>query len=83
MILHVQYKDLHYDFVNTRTLDKLIADEKLRLFFRPSEKRWVDVLSDPIRVIGGEYVGPERRERRKARKERRASTTRQTIRSKQ
>ncbi len=82
MILHVQYRDLRYDYVTTRTLDRLLADKQLRLFFRPSEKRWVNVLSDPVRGIGGEYVGPDRRERRKARKERRASTAGQSIRTK-
>lgn len=82
MILHVQYRDLHYDYVTARTLDTLIADKQLRLFFRPSEKRWVNVLSDPVRGIGGEYAGPDRRERRKARQERRASTAGQSIRTK-
>ena len=62
MILHVQYKNLHYDYVDTRVLDRLIADNKLRLFFRPSEKRWVNVSTDPVRGVGGEYFGPDRRE---------------------
>lgn len=82
MILHVQYKDLRYDYVTARILDELLAHRQLRLFFRPSEKRWVNVLTDPVRGAGGEYAGPDRRERRKARKERRASTGGHTIRIK-
>ena len=61
MVLHVQYKDFHYDYVNARALDELIADKTLLQIYRPSEKRWVDVYRDPVRGIGGNYSGPDRR----------------------
>ncbi|HVN96642.1 MAG TPA: hypothetical protein VMT62_09450 [Syntrophorhabdaceae bacterium] len=61
MILHVQYQDDHYDYVGPGILEKLLKDEYVRRFYRPSEKRWVDIVHDPIRGIGGDYGGPERR----------------------
>ena len=62
MILHVQYRDFKYDFVNARTLDKLLADKSLHRFRRPSEKGWVSVYRGPIRGKGGNYSGPDRRQ---------------------
>lgn len=68
MVLHVQYRDLHFDYVDSRILDWLIAKRRLRLFFRPSEKRWISVSDDPVRGIGGEYSGSDRREHHKTRR---------------
>lgn len=65
MILHVQYKDFKYDFVNTRALDELLAGKRLLQFYRPSKKDWVNVYRDPIRGMGGDYLGPDRRQRHK------------------
>ncbi len=79
MILHVQYKDFNYDYVNARNLDKLLVNKTIRLFYRPSEERWVYVLRDPIRGIGGDYSGPNRRQDNKAPRKRRASTKDKTI----
>jgi len=61
MILHVQYEDLHYDYVDTHTLERLLADKRLLQFYRTSEERWVNVYRDPIRGSGGAYKGPDRR----------------------
>ncbi len=61
MLLHVQYQNYRYDFVDTQTLDSLLEQKQIRGFFRPSEKRWVVVSYDPIRGSGGKYSGPERR----------------------
>ncbi len=61
MMLYVQYQNNHYDFVNTQTLDRLLAEKEIRQFYRPSEKRWIDVDTDPIRGLGGHYSGPNRR----------------------
>ncbi len=66
MVLHVQYKDFKYDFVNTRVLDKLLAGNSVLEFYRPSEKRMVNVYRDPIRGTGGFYSGLDRRQRHKA-----------------
>jgi hypothetical protein len=61
MYLQVQYRDLRYDYVDTRTLDRLIEFRRIRQFFRPSEGRWVDIGLDRVRGLGGDYEGPERR----------------------
>ena len=62
MILRVQYQDFSYDYVDTHTLDRLLKGKGLRRFYRPSEGRWVSVHRDPIRGIGGNYVGLNRRQ---------------------
>jgi hypothetical protein len=49
MTLRVQYLDGKYDYVDNRTLDLLIEQDLIRQFYRPSEKRWVDVETDPVR----------------------------------
>ena len=74
MVYLVQYKDFHYDYVNARNLDKLLVNKTIRLFYRPSEDRWVYVLRDPIRGIGGDYSGPNRRQDNKPQRKRRSST---------
>jgi hypothetical protein len=62
MTLHIQYRDGKYDYVNGGKLDKLLDLDRLRQFYRPSEKRWVDVKSDRMRSIETiTYIGPERR----------------------
>ncbi len=61
MMVYVQYQNNHYDFVNTETLDRLLAGKKIRRFRRPSEKRWTNVDTDPIRQSRRKYSGPERR----------------------
>ena len=62
MMLRVQYKDYRHDYVDTRTLDRLIERKELRWFYRPSEKSWVNVYRDSIRGLGGDYSGPNRRQ---------------------
>jgi len=49
MTLRVQYVNGKYDYVNNRTLDRLIEQDLVRQFYRPSEKRWIDVATDPVR----------------------------------
>lgn len=62
MILRVQYEDDRYDYVDPRTLDKLLESKELGQFYRPSEGRWVDACTGPIRGAGGYYAGPDRRQ---------------------
>ena len=62
MILHVQYKNFYYDYVDTLTLDRLLEGKGIRQFYRPSEKRWIDASLDPIRGMGGRYQGVNRRQ---------------------
>jgi len=61
--IRVVYKTSKFDYVSSELLDGLIAMEKITLFYRPSEKKWIDVRFDPIRGKGGngKYEGPERR----------------------
>jgi hypothetical protein len=66
MILHVQYQDLNFDYVAPHILDDLITGKNLQRFYRPSEERWVNVFSDPIHGVGGDYSGPDRRQRQEA-----------------
>jgi hypothetical protein len=62
MMLQVQYQNYRYDFVDVRTLDRLLAGKGIRRFRRPSGERWVNVHHDPIRGMGGNYSGPDRRQ---------------------
>jgi hypothetical protein len=62
LILHVQYRNQKYDYVDRQKLDDLITQKGIKLFYRPSEKKWVDVDMDPVRGTGvGPYTGIERR----------------------
>jgi hypothetical protein len=49
MTLHIQYLDGKYDYVDSQALDRLINSNMVKLFYRPSEKKWVDVETDPVR----------------------------------
>lgn len=62
MLLYVRYQNNDYDVVDAQTLDNLISGKRVRQFYRRSEERWINVSSDPIRGLGGEYSGPERRQ---------------------
>jgi hypothetical protein len=44
-------------------IDELIATEKIVAFCRSSS--WIVIGRDPVRGMGGEYSGPERRKREK------------------
>jgi hypothetical protein len=61
MLIHVQYKDSKYDYVDAARLDQIIATKPIMKFYRPSEGLWVDVEQALLRGAGGEYFGPERR----------------------
>ena len=49
MTLHVQYKNGKYDYVDNHTLDTLIDEDLILQFYRPSERKWIDVETDPVR----------------------------------
>jgi hypothetical protein len=61
MLIRVMYRDYRYDYVDTKTLDRLIASEGIMKFLRPSEDQWVEIGRSPIRGVGGVYTGQERR----------------------
>jgi hypothetical protein len=61
MIIRVLYEDDRHDYVPAFRLDDLIAEGKIKKFYRSDG--WVTIGKDPIR--GGrsisKYSGPERR----------------------
>jgi hypothetical protein len=61
MVLHIQYQNNRFDYVNSHILDKLINARRVKRFYRPSEEKWVIIGIDPIRGNGGDYEGQERR----------------------
>ncbi len=58
-MIRVIFKDYTYDMATASVLDDLLAGSKIVAFERSSG--WVRVGHDPIRGMGGEYKGPERR----------------------
>ena len=54
-------KKNHFDYVSGDLLDTLIKKDEITHFYRPSEKKWVDVKCDLIRAAGEPYQGPRRR----------------------
>jgi hypothetical protein len=62
MMIRVQHLNDSYGDVDGPTLDRLLLGKTLRQFYRPSEGRWVSVYRDPIRGLGGDYGGPDRRQ---------------------
>lgn len=42
-------------------LDVLITQDEIIHFYRPSEKRWINIRLDPVRGRAGCHQGPERR----------------------
>jgi len=62
MYLHVQYGNEKYDWVKSRTIDELIRLKRIRMFYRFSERRWIDVERDLVRrARSSTYAGIERR----------------------
>jgi len=60
MIIRVLYEDDRHDYVPAFRLDDLIAEGKIKKFYRSDG--WVTIGKDPIRGVGGSrYNGPERR----------------------
>lgn len=62
MVLRVQYYDNKFDYVNEQALGMLINAKGVKRFYRPSEERWITIGIDPIRGVGGDYAGPNRRQ---------------------
>ena len=60
--LRVQYESDSYDYVGARIFEVLLEHQRIKRFYRPSERRWVNVHNDAIRGFGGTYSGPDRRQ---------------------
>jgi hypothetical protein len=61
MVLHIQYHNNKFDYINCEILDQLINTRRIKRFYRPSEEKWVVIGIDPIRGNGGDHEGKERR----------------------
>ena len=59
--LEVKYQDGSHAFVDDHSLESLIKSNRIKQFFRPSEKRWITIGIDSIRSWKGNYLGRERR----------------------
>jgi hypothetical protein len=59
--IEVEYQDGVHAFVDDYSLENLIQSNRIRQFYRPSEKRWITVGIDPVRRGKGHYYGMERR----------------------
>ena len=62
-LIRVVYRANEYgfDYVTSDLLGSLITQDVITHFYRPSERRWVNIRLDPVRSSVGEYHGPERR----------------------
>lgn len=69
-LIRVVYRANEYgfDYVTRELLQSLITHDQITHFYRPSERRWIDIRLDPVRGSGGGYQGPERRGKDNARR---------------
>ena len=51
-----------FEYVPSQWLDTLIKGDEITHFYRPAEKRLINIKFDPVRGSGGLYQGPERRQ---------------------
>jgi tetratricopeptide (TPR) repeat protein len=51
-LIQVLYRKDRRGSVDDVTLDELIRSQKISHFYRPAEKRWVDIFVDPVRGSG-------------------------------
>jgi hypothetical protein len=59
--VEVTYQNDTHAFVDDYLLEDLIRSKQIKQFFRPSERRWITIGIDPIRVGKSFYRGKERR----------------------
>ena len=59
--IEVQYENGTHAFVDDYLLDSLINLERITHFYRPSERRWIQIGVDPTRKEEGSYAEKERR----------------------
>ncbi|HPC74137.1 MAG TPA: tetratricopeptide repeat protein [Syntrophales bacterium] len=59
--IKVRYRNNREGFVDDVTLNELIISKKIKQFYRPSEKRWVNIETDPVRREKRFFNGSERR----------------------
>ena len=59
MLIRVIYQDDKHDMVKPFILDALISSKKIKKFLRSGE--WAVIGVDPLRGMGGQFNGMERR----------------------
>jgi hypothetical protein len=59
--VEVKYQNDTHAFVDDYLLEDLIRSNQIKQFFRPSEKRWITIGTDPVRSGKSFYRGKERR----------------------
>ncbi len=59
--VEVKYQNDTHAFVDDYLLEELIRSKQIKQFFRPSEKRWITIGIDPVRMGTSFYWGKERR----------------------
>ncbi len=62
--IRVRYRNNREGLVDDVTLNELIVSKKIKQFYRPSENRWVNIETDPVRRAPRLYNGSDRRQRR-------------------
>jgi len=62
--IRVRYRNNREGLVDDVTLNELIVSKKIKQFYRPSEKRWVNIETDPVRRAPRFYNGSDRRRQR-------------------
>jgi tetratricopeptide (TPR) repeat protein len=72
-LIQVKYRNNREGIVDDVTLNELIASSKIKQFYRPSEDRWVNIDYDSIRMQENGYMGLERREALKEKKEKKSA----------
>lgn len=63
MTVRVVYHDNSLDMISAFILQLGIECDKIKMFYRESEKKWITIGVDPVRKSQAErlYDGPERR----------------------
>jgi hypothetical protein len=63
MTVRVVYHNNSYDMISAFILQLGIECNKIKMFYRDSERRWITVGVDPVRKSRGGYFyeGPDRR----------------------
>ncbi len=60
-LIQVKYRNSQEGFVDDVTLNELIWSGKINHFYRPSQEKWIDIKTDPVRTRQSQFDGPERR----------------------
>lgn len=64
-LIRVVYRneDHDFDYVTCDRLDTLIMQDEITHFFRPSERKWVNIRLEPVRGSGESIKDPNAEER--------------------